>query len=709
MDQPHIRFSAIGLSHDHIYGQVNLLLEAGAELVSFYAQEPELVPTFVQTYPQARQARSAQEILEDETVHLIVSAGIPCERAPLGIAAMRHGKDFMSDKPGFTTLEQLAEARRVQAESGRIYSICFSERLQNRAAARAGELVQAGAIGRVVHTVGLGPHRIRLSTRPDWFFRRAQYGGIITDIGSHQVDQFLFFTSSVRAEVVAAQVANYQYPQYPELEDLGEVILQGNGGTGYIRVDWFTPDGLETWGDGRLVILGTEGYIELRKYCDIAGRPGGNHLFLVDQKGTHFYPHQMWLDGIYMAAPFYAEFARVFGEPAGFDDVAHQITLIEAHTRDPTTGLLYHGWDESRSQRWADPETGCSPHFWGRAMGWYAMAIPDVLDHLPEDHPRRESIIAIFRNLVAALAAVQDQPSGLWYQVLDQGHREGNYLEAQMKYFASLESRPGLNGLPYNPCQLLDFGLLKLAAGEQFSGQTGEREVLAVILGGQATFEVAGKRFEKVGGRPNVFAGKPHSVYLPAGIEYRVTAEGPIEIGMASAPSDLQAAPYVIPPERVANGVWGAANFRRYFHQILTLAAQPDLPARRLIVGETFTPSGNWSTFPPHRHEVDDLPREADHEEMYFFKVSPADGFGICRYYADEYVRDDQGEEANFTVRDNTILMAPHGYHTVVSAPGYTTYYLWFLAGEHRIQATVDDPHLGWVSRTVPMLRELGH
>ena len=142
------------------------------------------------------------------------------------------------------------------------------------------------------------------------------------------------------------------------------------------------------------------------------------------------YPHQMWLDGIYMAAPFYAEFARVFGEPAGFDDVAHQIMLIEAHTRDPKTGLLYHGWDESRSQRWADPETGCSPHFWGRAMGWYAMAIPDVLDHLPEDHPRRESIIAIFRNLVAALAAVQDQPSGLWYQVLDQGNREGNYLEA---------------------------------------------------------------------------------------------------------------------------------------------------------------------------------------------------------------------------------------------------------------------------------------
>ncbi len=271
-----------------------------------------------------------------------------------------------------------------------------------------------------------------------------------------------------------------------------------------------------------------------------------------------------------------------------------------------------------------------------------------------------------------------------------------------MKYFASLESQPGINPLPHNPCRLLDFSLLKLAAGEHLASQTGEREVLAVILGGKATFEAAGKRFEKVGGRPNVFAGKPHSVYLPAGCEYRIIAEGPVEIALPSAPSDLKAEPFVISPQHVTNGVWGAANFKRYYHQILTEAGQPDLPARRLIVGETFTPSGNWSTFPPHKHQVDDLPREAFHEEMYFFKVNPPDGFGMCHYYNDEV-------EENFTVRDNTIMMAPTGYHTVVSAPGYTTYYLWFLAGEHRVQATVDDPKLGWVSRTVNMLKELGH
>jgi len=142
------------------------------------------------------------------------------------------------------------------------------------------------------------------------------------------------------------------------------------------------------------------------------------------------YPYQMWLDSIYMASPFYAEFGKTFGEPAAFDDVAFQIIVIEKHTRDPKTGLLYHAWDESKQQRWADPETGCSPHFWGRAMGWYAMAIVDVLDYLPQDHPKRQDILAIFAHMMAALANFQDRSTGLWYQVLDQGNREGNYLEA---------------------------------------------------------------------------------------------------------------------------------------------------------------------------------------------------------------------------------------------------------------------------------------
>ncbi len=283
-----VRFSAIGLNHGHIYGQVNLLLRAGADLVSFYAREPELAAQFSQVYPQARRAASEQEILEDETIQLIASAGIPCERGPLGIAAMRHRKDFMSDKPAFTTLEQLEEARRVQAQTGRIYSICFSERLENRATVKAGELVQAGAIGRVVHMIGMGPHRINLPSRPAWFFRREKYGGILTDIGSHQADQFLFFTQSTSFEIVAAQVANHKYPQYPELEDFGEALVRSDHASGYFRVDWYTPDGLDTWGDTRLFLLGTDGYIEVRKNIDPAGRPGADHLLWVDHQETHY-------------------------------------------------------------------------------------------------------------------------------------------------------------------------------------------------------------------------------------------------------------------------------------------------------------------------------------------------------------------------------------------------------------------------------------
>ena len=285
---PRIRFAAVGLNHGHIYGQVGAVQRGGGELVSFYAKEPDLVAAFRKRFPDAKLARSEEEILADRSLQLIVSASIPDERAPLGIRAMRAGKDFMADKPGMTTLEQLAEARRVQAETKRIYSILYSERHENRATVKAGELVRAGAIGTVVQTVGLGPHRTNIKTRPAWFFEKARYGGIITDIASHQFDQFLFFTGSTEAQVVASQVGNLNHPQYPGLEDFGDVMVRGNRGTGYIRVDWFTPDGLDTWGDGRLTILGTEGFIEIRKNIDLAGRPGGSHLFLVDQKETRY-------------------------------------------------------------------------------------------------------------------------------------------------------------------------------------------------------------------------------------------------------------------------------------------------------------------------------------------------------------------------------------------------------------------------------------
>ncbi len=288
MQKPRIRFGVIGLNHGHINSQTSLVIKAGGELAWVYAKEPDLLADFQKRFPRAKVARSAKEVLEDKSLNLIVTAAIMNERARLAIEAMRHGKDVMSDKPGMTTLAQLAEVRRVQQETHRIFSIMFGERFENAATTKAGELVKAGAIGKVVQTVGLGPHRTNLPTRPDWFFVKEKYGGILCDIAAHQYDQFLYFTGSTKAEVVASQVGNFHHPQHPGLEDFGDVMMRGNGGTGYARIDWLTPDGLPTWGDTRLTVLGTEGYIEVRKNVDIAGRSGASHLFLVDQKGVQY-------------------------------------------------------------------------------------------------------------------------------------------------------------------------------------------------------------------------------------------------------------------------------------------------------------------------------------------------------------------------------------------------------------------------------------
>ena len=285
---PKLKFAVVGINHSHITSQVDAVLRGGGELVSVFAKEPDLVDAFVKRFPQAKRAREEKEVLEDKSIQLVLSSGIPVDRAPLGIRVMKHEKDYMSDKPGVTTLAQLAEARKVQAETKRIYSIMYSERFENRATVKAGELVKAGAIGQVIQTIGLGPHRITPASRPEWFWDKAQFGGILCDIGSHQADQFLYFTGSTRADVVSSQIGNVHHSDRPKFEDFGDVMLRGDRGVGYIRVDWFTPDGLSTWGDGRLTILGTDGFIEIRKNVDIGGRPGASHLFIVDNKDTRY-------------------------------------------------------------------------------------------------------------------------------------------------------------------------------------------------------------------------------------------------------------------------------------------------------------------------------------------------------------------------------------------------------------------------------------
>ena len=287
-----IKFAVIDVDHPHIYGMTGAIKRGGGELVAVYAKQADLVNAFLKAYPEAKLAKSEKEILEDPSIHLVLSSGIPDERAPLGIRVMQHGKDYLVDKPGIISLEQLAEVKKVQQQTKRIYSIMYSERFENKGTEKASKLVAAGAIGKVIQTVNLAPHRVfnnigntGLAVRPDWFWDKKRYGGILTDIGSHQFDQYLHFTGSTEAEVLMSQVGNVHHPEKPLFEDFGDVMLSGNGGTGYIRVDWFTPDGLDTWGDGRLTILGTDGFIEVRKNTDIAsGLKGGNHLYMANKK-----------------------------------------------------------------------------------------------------------------------------------------------------------------------------------------------------------------------------------------------------------------------------------------------------------------------------------------------------------------------------------------------------------------------------------------
>ncbi|MCW3846771.1 Gfo/Idh/MocA family oxidoreductase [Sphingomonas sp. LB-2] len=281
-------FAVIGLDHAHIYGMTDAMIRGGGKLVAFFAQDPAQIATFQKRYGGVKLARSEAEIMDDKSIALIAGAPIPDLRAPLGIRAMRAGKDYLGDKPAITTLRQLADVRRAVKETGRKFAIMYSERLEVRSAIQAGYLVEQGAIGKVVQTVNLAPHRVNAPSRPDWFWEKARYGGILTDIGSHQAEQFLYYTKSTRAQVVASQTGNIAWKDKPNFEDFGDMVCAGNGGTGYVRVDWYTPDGLPTWGDGRLFLLGTEGYIELRKYVDIAGRPGGNHLLIADKKGVRY-------------------------------------------------------------------------------------------------------------------------------------------------------------------------------------------------------------------------------------------------------------------------------------------------------------------------------------------------------------------------------------------------------------------------------------
>jgi predicted dehydrogenase len=292
-----LRFAAIGLDHSHAFDQIEGLLGQGCELVGLSSDEPDsaIAQSSRQRWSDAPWVDDSTRLLHDPSIDLVVTAAIPDRRAAIAIDALTNGKDVVADKPGCISLQQLDEIKTAVAESGRFWSVTFSERFKVRCVTMAGQLVREGRIGQVVQTLGLGPHRegdrghlAGGQGRPGWFYDRERTGGIITDIASHQIDQFLWFTGADTAEVVSSTVANYTHPEAPRMQDFGEALLRTENAHAYIRVDWYTPQGLPTWGDGRLIILGTEGYVELRKYVDIAGRPGGEHLIVVDSSGTEY-------------------------------------------------------------------------------------------------------------------------------------------------------------------------------------------------------------------------------------------------------------------------------------------------------------------------------------------------------------------------------------------------------------------------------------
>ena len=286
-----IKLGVIGIDHGHIFGMLSSMQDEGCTCEAYWTDGPAVTENkFNQVFPDVAGVEDRRRILDDPDISMILIAAVPADRAKFAIEAMEAGKDVMVDKPGCTTLEQLAEIKEVQARTERIWTVNFSERFEIPAVTRAAELVFGGAIGTVVQTVGLGPHKQNLKTRPDWFFERERYGGILTDIGSHQIDQFLYFTGATDVEIPHALAENSTMRDRPGFQDFGEMVLRSGNAHGYIRVDWFTPGGLPTWGDGRLFIQGTDGYIELRKYTDI-GRPHvSNSLFLVNSERNELIP-----------------------------------------------------------------------------------------------------------------------------------------------------------------------------------------------------------------------------------------------------------------------------------------------------------------------------------------------------------------------------------------------------------------------------------
>lgn len=278
-------FAGAYFDHGHIYGQIDGLASAGGTLKYVLDDQPARYESVLQKHPEAKVARSLDEILDDPEVQLVTAAAIPDLRCDIGIRIMEAGKDYLTDKAPFTALDQLERAKQAVETTKRKYAVCYSERLLSEAGYYAGELARSGKIGRVLQVLNLAPHNLAADGRPEWFFQKRRFGGILTDIGSHQFEQFLYYAGAIDGEVNFARVENFATQAYPEFEDFGEAsVTLDTGASCYCRLDWFNPKGSQVWGDGRTFVLGEKGYIEARKYRDIVnGQP--DVVYLVDEEG----------------------------------------------------------------------------------------------------------------------------------------------------------------------------------------------------------------------------------------------------------------------------------------------------------------------------------------------------------------------------------------------------------------------------------------
>lgn len=282
-------FAVVGADHLHLFAIAAGLVEAGARPVA-HVETGDLIAGYA-GWQGDSEARTFDEVLAADDIDLVVTVGIPDERAEVAAAAIDAGKAVLSAKPGVTSRAGLDRVRAaIDGRPGRPWTVLFSERFENRAVGRAVAMARAGAIGRVVAVSGSAPHTLGAEHRPAWFWDPARSGGILVDLASHQVDQFLALCGTDEpgggVDVVGSWVGNVACPDHPAMQDIGSLVLRGPEAIGDHRVDLLSPAGLPSWGDVRLVVTGTEGTLEVRANVDPAGVEGGEHLIHVDAEGV---------------------------------------------------------------------------------------------------------------------------------------------------------------------------------------------------------------------------------------------------------------------------------------------------------------------------------------------------------------------------------------------------------------------------------------